>query len=75
MHASPKRAVKGAAAPRRLVSLAAAAEYAGCHPRTIRRRIADGDLTGYRFGPRGVRIDLDELYASFTPIPTASGAE
>jgi excisionase family DNA binding protein len=71
MQHSAKKAVKTAAVPRRLVSLTAAAEYAGCHPRTIRRRIADGDLTGYRFGPRGVRVDLDELYASFAPIPTA----
>lgn len=58
---------------RRLVSPSKAAEYVGCHPRTIRRRIADGTLSGYRMGPRLIRVDLDELDSIFRPIPTAGG--
>ena len=41
---------------RRLASLNAAAEYASVNERTIRRRIADGALTGYRLGSRLVRV-------------------
>lgn len=61
-------------AGRRLAPLSTAAAYAGVHPRTIRRRIADGFLTGYRFGPRVIRVDLDELDSLLQPIPTAGGA-
>lgn len=46
---------------KRLATLQEAAEYWGCHQRTIRRHIAAGNLTGYRLGPRMIRIDLDEL--------------
>ena len=56
----------------RLVSLKDAADYAGCIPRTIRRRVADGSLTGYRFGPRLIRVDLNELEALIRPIPTGT---
>ena len=54
---------------RRLVALEDAAEYASVSPKTIRRRIADGTLTGYRLGPRLLRVDLNELDATFRPIP------
>lgn len=57
--------------PRRLATLAEAAEYAACNPRTIRRRIADGSLTGYRMGVRAIRVDLAELDAMLRPIPAA----
>ena len=56
---------------RRLVALKDAAEYASVSPKTIRRRIADGTLTGYRLGPRLLRVDLNELDAQFRPIPVA----
>ena len=46
---------------RRYVTLAEAAEYAAVNPRTLRRRIAAGHLTGFRLGPRVVRVDLNEL--------------
>jgi len=59
---------------RRLVSLPDAADYAGVGPRTIRRRIADGSLTGYRMGPRLIRVDLNELDALLSPIPTVMSA-
>lgn len=55
----------------RLASLSEAAEHVGCSTRTLRRRVADGSLTGYRFGPRLLRIDLDELDAMLRPIPSA----
>ncbi len=57
---------------RRLVSLAEAAEQAGCNPKTIRRRVADGSLTGYRMGPRLIRVDLNELDGLFAQIPAAT---
>lgn len=59
---------------RRLASLADAAEYAAVHPRTLRRRIASGELTGYRLGGRVIRVDLDELDALLRPIPTTAAA-
>lgn len=59
---------------RRLVPLAQASEYASCSTKTLRRRIADGSLTGYRMGPRLLRVDLNELEDLLRPIPTAGGA-
>lgn len=59
---------------RRLASLDEAAEYARTSRYTIRRRVADGTLTGYRFGPRRILVDLDELDAKLRPIPTAGVA-
>jgi len=44
----------------RLVALADAAEEFSVSVKTIRRRIADGTVTGYRVG-RLIRVDLDEL--------------
>ena len=58
--------------PRRLASLADAATYAAVNPRTIRRRVADGTLTGYRMGPRLLRIDLNELDAFLRPVPAGN---
>jgi excisionase family DNA binding protein len=54
---------------RRYASLAKAAEYADCSDKTLRRRIATGELTGYRLG-RDIRIDLNEIDEWLTPIPT-----
>ena len=56
-------------AARRLASLQVGAEYAGVHVNTLRRRIAEGAVTGYRFGPRLIRVDLDELDAMLRAIP------
>lgn len=57
---------------RRYASLQEAAEYLGCHERTIRRLIATGKLTGYRIGRKLLRIDLNELDAAAEP--TTGGA-
>jgi excisionase family DNA binding protein len=56
----------------RYASLLDTADYAKVHPRTVRRWIAAGLLTGYRVGPRVVRVDLNEVDQLMTPIPSAS---
>ena len=38
--------------------------------KTIRRRIADGYLVGYRFGPHLIRLNVAEVDAALSPIPT-----
>ena len=48
-----------------------AARRTGVHPRTLRRRIADGSLTGYRVGPRLIRLDPAEVNGLLRPIPAA----
>ena len=53
---------------RHLVPISAAAQYAAVSEQTIRRRIADGSLTGYRLGTRLIRVDLDEVDAFLTPV-------
>ena len=60
-------------ATRRLESIPHAADYLGVSPKTIRRYIAAGRLTGYRAGPRLIRVDLNELDAMLRPIPTVGG--
>ena len=60
--------------PRRLISIADAAAYADVSTRTIRRYIADDRLTGFRVGPRLVKVDLADLGKLARPIPTAGDA-
>ncbi len=67
----PAQQINTTAPRRRLAPLHDAADYAGVHPRTLRRRIADGALTGYRMGPRLIRVDLNELDELLRPIPAA----
>ena len=63
------------ATPRRtLITIPAAAEHLGCAPRTIRRYIAQGRLSGYRAGPRLIRVDLNELEQMLRPIPAGGEA-
>jgi excisionase family DNA binding protein len=57
--------------PTRLVPLADAAEHFHVSVKTLRRRIADGTIAGYRVG-RLIRVDLDELTQSLVvTIPSA----
>lgn len=56
---------------RNYASLAEAAEAHAVSVKTLRRRIADGSLTGYRFGPKLLRVDLDEVAALM--VPTRGG--
>jgi len=51
-------------------SIDAAAKTLGCSTKTVRRYIADGRLTGYRMGPRLIRLDMAEVAALLSPIPT-----
>ncbi|GAA1862353.1 excisionase family DNA-binding protein [Myceligenerans crystallogenes] len=54
----------------RLVALDVAAEALSVSVKTLRRRIADGSVRGYRVG-RLVRVDLDEVRdALVVEIPT-----
>ncbi|MDT5187595.1 MAG: hypothetical protein QOI29_5753 [Mycobacterium sp.] len=48
---------------RRYITIAEAAEYLQISDRTVRRLIADGELTGYRMGRsrRVIRVDLNEI--------------
>lgn len=62
-------------AAKNLVSPAVAAQHVNVTVRTVRRYIAAGHLTGYRLGPRLIRVDLDELDAFLRPIPTAAGGD
>lgn len=63
-------------ARRELVTLSTAAEHLGVCTMTVRRRISDGTLTGYRIrGSRAVRVDLAEVDTMIQTIPTVgSGA-
>ena len=55
---------------RRFISQEEAAEYVGCDVRTIRRKIAAGELHGYRLGEKVIRVDLREVEQLLKPIPT-----
>ncbi|WP_051036717.1 helix-turn-helix transcriptional regulator [Nocardia otitidiscaviarum] len=53
----------------RYVSLDQAAEAWGVSVRTIRRRIADGTITGYRVPhTRAIRVDMNELDSIMKPM-------
>ena len=57
--------------PHRLEKIEAAAERLAVDSRTIRRRIADGTITGYRVaGHKAIRVDPDEVDDKLMqPIP------
>lgn len=55
----------------RYCTVAEAAAYIGSSTKFVRALIARGDLTGYRIGSRSLRVDLRELDAAMTPIPSA----
>lgn len=57
---------------RQFESLSQAAERIGLSTRTLRRRIAAGDLMAYRNGPRVIRLDPDDVDRLMIRIPTAS---
>ena len=47
--------------PQRKMTVAEAARYWGCSQRTIRNRIASGELPASRMGPRMIRLDPGDL--------------
>ena len=55
---------------RQFETLARAAERTGLSTRTLRRRIAAGDLVAYRNGPRVIRLDPDDVDRLMIRIPT-----
>jgi excisionase family DNA binding protein len=55
-------------------TLAQAAGRTGVSTKTLRRRIAEGQLTGYRLGSRLIRLDPVEVDGLLRPIPTAGTA-
>jgi excisionase family DNA binding protein len=51
-----------------------AGAYLSCTGRTIRRWIAEGRLPAKRFGPRVVRVHVDDLNRLGDEIPTVGAA-
>lgn len=60
--------------PTRLISLREGARTFQISVKTLRRRITDGTITGYKVG-RLVRVDPDELAALVSTIPTVRNGE
>ncbi|MGV9796062.1 excisionase family DNA-binding protein [Gordonia sp. NPDC003422] len=58
--------------PRRWATIQETAAYIGVTPRTIRQMIADGRMRGYRNGHKVIRVDLNEVDASMTPMGGAA---
>ncbi|HYN67800.1 MAG TPA: helix-turn-helix domain-containing protein [Ornithinibacter sp.] len=56
---------------REFESLSSAAERTGLSIRTLRRRVASGDLVAYRNGPRVIRVDPEDVDRLMVRIPTA----
>lgn len=56
---------------RQFESLADAAERTGLSIRTLRRRIAAGQLPAYRSGPRVLRVDPADVDRLMVLVPTA----
>lgn len=61
---------KATTPPARYLRLSTAAERYDISTKTLRRRIADGSLTGHRFGRKVILVDPTELEALLRPIPT-----
>lgn len=61
---------RGMSSTQKLVSLQDGAAQVGVCVKTLRRWISDGRLTGYRLGPRAIRIDQAELFALARPLAT-----
>jgi excisionase family DNA binding protein len=68
MAASAPAKRKTPAPPRRYAPLADAAEYSRLSIKTLRRYIVNGTITGYRTGPKLLRVDLDELDRLVRPV-------
>lgn len=60
-----------AAAMRRRMSIAEAAQHLSVSTKTIRRMIADGRLPAYRVGAQLIRIDPADLDRLLRRIPAA----
>lgn len=51
-----------------------AARSLGISPKTLKRRINDGTIPAYRFGPgsRSMLIKVEDLEAALVPVPTVA---
>jgi excisionase family DNA binding protein len=58
---------------REFETLSSAAERTGLSIRTLRRRIASGELAAYRSGARVIRVDPEDVDRLMVPIPNARG--
>lgn len=58
----------------RYLSPTEAGDYVGTSSRTIRRWIATGRLPARRFGPRTIRVLMEDLEALGRDIPSERGA-
>lgn len=59
---------------RRLVSIDVAAAHYDINPRTLRRRISDGTITGYRVAGHLIKVDIVECDERLVrPIPAGGG--
>lgn len=67
--------MSNAVSPRRMSSLPEAAAQFGVSVKTLRRYISAGRITGYRFGPRMLRVDLNELDALLRPLAAGGGTK
>jgi excisionase family DNA binding protein len=56
--------------PAELISMREAAARYHIHHDTVRRKISEGKLTGYKFGQRVMRVNPAEVAALFQVIPT-----
>jgi len=52
-------------------TLAEAAARHRVSVKTLRRRVAEGKIVAYRFGPTLIRVDPSEVDAFLRPIPAA----
>ncbi len=52
-------------------SLAQAAERTHVSVKTLRRRISTGQLRAYRYGPRILRLDPNDVDKLMRPVPNA----
>lgn len=59
---------------RQYETISETAKRCRCSEKTVRRWIAQGLITGYRMGPRLLRVNPAEVEAMLRPVPTASGA-
>lgn len=55
---------------RQLITIASAAERLALAEQTVRRYVDQGRLTGYRVGPRQLRLDAHEVDNLARPIVT-----
>ena len=59
---------------KKYISLEQAGEILGVHPRTVRRLISAGEISGYTLGKRILRVDQAEVEAVLRQIPTGGAA-